>query len=81
MVARWAKIQGYKDLIIESDAQVLISRLSRASIYFFDLDAILGDIIFICSSFCSFSYSHVRSGGNCVAHYPAKVVSFDYEQC
>lgn len=76
----WVKKQGFKDLVIESDAQDLISRLSRASIYFSDLDAILGDIIFIRSSFRSFSFSHVRRGGNFVAHHLAKVVSFGYEQ-
>lgn len=77
----WAKKQGFKDLVIESDAQVLISRLSRTSIYFSNLDVILGDIIFICSSFHSFSFSHVRRGGNFVAHHLAKVMSFGYEQC
>ena len=42
----WAKKQGLKEVIIESDAQVIVSRLSKNAIYYFsDLDAILRDII------------------------------------
>lgn len=50
------KKQGLKEIIIESDAQVLVSRLTRATLYFSDLDAILGDILSLYSSFLSICF-------------------------
>ncbi|XP_010666711.1 uncharacterized protein LOC104883845 [Beta vulgaris subsp. vulgaris] len=76
----WAKKQSLKDIIVESDAQVIVSRLSRAAVYFSDLDGILGDALSLCSCFHSISFSHVKRSGNFVAHHLAKVVPFGFEQ-
>lgn len=81
MAILWAKKQGLRSVIIESDAQVIVSRLARASIFFSDLDSILGDILSLCSFFHDISFSHVRRDENFVAHHLAKVVPFGYEQC
>ncbi|XP_010680492.2 uncharacterized protein LOC104895629 [Beta vulgaris subsp. vulgaris] len=80
MAVLWAKHHGLKEVVIESDAQVLVSRLSSAALFHSDLDAILGDIINLCSWFNIISFSHVRRDGNYVAHHLAKVVPFGYEQ-
>ncbi|XP_010696021.2 uncharacterized protein LOC104908596 [Beta vulgaris subsp. vulgaris] len=75
-----AKQHGLKEVIIESDAQVLVSRLSSAALFHSDLDAILGDIVSLCSWFNVIHFSHVRRDGNAVAHHLTKVVPFGYEQ-
>ena len=80
MAVLWAKHHGLKEVIIETDAQVLVSRLSSAVLFHSDLDAILGDIVSLCSWFNVINFSHVRRDGNAVAHYLAKVVPFGYEQ-
>ncbi|XP_010686471.2 uncharacterized protein LOC104900678 [Beta vulgaris subsp. vulgaris] len=77
----WAKKQGFREVIIESDAQVIVSRLSKSAIYFSDLDAILGDIISLCTDFHAISFSHVKRGGNYAADHLAKIVPFGNEQC
>lgn len=81
MAVCWAKKRVLSKVIIESDSQVIISCLSKAALYFSDLDAILGDIIFLCSDFHTINFSHVKKGGNYDAHHLAKVVPFGYEQC
>lgn len=81
LAVSWARRQGLKKVVFESDAQILISRLSRAAIYLSDLDAILSDILFLVKDFDFASFSHVKRDGNYVAHHLAKVVPFGYEQC
>ncbi|XP_021839141.1 uncharacterized protein [Spinacia oleracea] len=71
---------GLEDVIIETDCQSVVSRLSKNAIYFSDLDTILGDISEISSSFKSISWSHVRRDGNAVAHQIARLVPFGTEQ-
>ena len=76
-----ARSHGVLDVIIESDAKVVIFRLSKAALFFFDLDSILGDVISLSMCFNSISFSHVKRDGNAVAHNLARVVLFGVEQC
>ena len=62
-------------MIFESDYLVATKRLSKAAIFFSDLDAILGDILSMCNAF-----SHVKRDENTVAHNLARVVPFGVEQ-
>ncbi|XP_021721529.1 uncharacterized protein LOC110689108 [Chenopodium quinoa] len=70
---------GFKKVIIVSESQIIISRLSKAVTYFTDLDSILEDVLSICSSFYYVNWSHVRRDGNAVAHYLASLVPFGCE--
>ncbi|XP_048492547.1 uncharacterized protein LOC125493336 [Beta vulgaris subsp. vulgaris] len=81
MATRLAKTHGYGDLIFESDSLVATKKLTKAAIFFSDLDVILGDIVSTCNAFSSVSFSHVRRDGNYVDHNLARVVSFGVEQC
>lgn len=57
-------------MIIESDSQVITSRLSKAYFFYSNLDdAILGDVITLCSDFNSFSFSHVKRDGNSAVYH------------
>lgn len=67
-----------KDLILESDSQVIISRLFKA--YFSDLDFVLEDILMFTSYFDYLLLPHVKRDGNIVAHHLAKLVLFGVEQ-
>ncbi|XP_048496172.1 uncharacterized protein LOC125495481 [Beta vulgaris subsp. vulgaris] len=80
MAARLAKNHGMQEVIFESDSQVVTNRLSRAAVFFSDLDAILGDVFDICRDFISVSFSHVKRDGNSVAHNLARIVPFGVEQ-
>ena len=75
-----AKKYGYEAIILESDSQVLISRLSKAVIFMSDFDSVLEDILSFSSGFSTLIWSHVRRGGNYVAHHLAKIVPFRVEQ-
>ncbi|XP_057248296.1 putative ribonuclease H protein At1g65750 [Beta vulgaris subsp. vulgaris] len=48
MATRLAQAHGYGDVIFESDSLVATKRLTKAAIFFSDLDAILGDILSMC---------------------------------
>ncbi|XP_021769835.1 uncharacterized protein LOC110734081 [Chenopodium quinoa] len=75
-----ARRYGLKHVIVESDSQVTINRLSKAVTYFSDFDSVLDDIMFV-SKFLDFvSWSHVRRDGNVIAHYLARLVPFGSEQ-
>lgn len=60
MAVRWGQNHGLEDVIVESDSQVIISRLTVASMFLWDLDSILGDVIEYYSSFNSVNFSHVE---------------------
>ena len=71
---------GYEQVIVESDRQVLVSRLAKTTVIFSEFDDVLEDILFFSSSLISVRWSHVKRDGNHVAHYLAKIVSFGVEQ-
>ncbi|XP_048501321.2 uncharacterized protein LOC104893963 [Beta vulgaris subsp. vulgaris] len=81
MAVRLAKAQGLANVIIESDSQVVTTRLTTAALYFSDLDTILGDILEICNGFNPISFTHVKRDGNTAAHNLARAVPFGVEQC
>lgn len=60
---------------------MISTRLSKAAIYFANLDAILGDVLSLCNAFESFRFSHVKRDGNSVAHNLTRAVPFGVEQC
>ena len=59
----------------------MTKRLTKETIYFSDLDNILGDVLSLCSVFDSVKFIHVKRDGNAVAHNLARVVPFGVEQC
>ncbi|XP_057249030.1 uncharacterized protein LOC104883940 [Beta vulgaris subsp. vulgaris] len=81
MAARMAKAHGLANIIIESDSQVVTNRLTNETLYFADLDNILGDVLSLCNVFESVKFLHVKRDGNVVAHHLARVVPFGVEQC
>ena len=80
MAIRLARRFGFQEVVLESDSQVLISRLAKGMVYFSDLDSVLEDILMLSSDFISLVWSHVKRDGNTVAHHLAKVVPFGVEQ-
>ncbi|XP_021720022.1 uncharacterized protein LOC110687708 [Chenopodium quinoa] len=70
---------GYEDVVLETDCQVVVNRLSKGAVYFSDLDGILEDILFLCNDFSSFTWAHVKRDGNNVAHHLAKLRPFGVE--
>lgn len=73
---RLGKRYGLTDIIVESDSQILISRLTKGVMYYSDLDSILEDILAFSVSFNSVIWSHVRRDGNLVAHHLARLLPF-----
>lgn len=69
-----------KEMILESDCQGVIKRLSKHALFLSDLDLILHDILASFSSFSSLVWSHVKRDSNFVAHHSAKLVLFGVEQ-
>ncbi|XP_021715186.1 uncharacterized protein LOC110683148 [Chenopodium quinoa] len=63
MAVRLAKRYEFKDIVIESDSQVLVGRLNKGSIFLTDLDGLLEDVFNFCNSFNSTSWSHILKGG------------------
>ncbi|XP_057249391.1 uncharacterized protein LOC130590835 [Beta vulgaris subsp. vulgaris] len=78
---RCARSHGFSDVIIESDAMVVVSRLTKGSLFLSDLDSVLGDVLYLSKSLNSVCFSHVRRDGNAVAHNLARVVPLGVEQC
>ncbi|XP_048503165.1 uncharacterized protein LOC125498893 [Beta vulgaris subsp. vulgaris] len=74
------KRYGLQEIIVESDCQVVIHRLSKSALFLSDLDLVLHDIFSLCSSFSSLSWSHVKRDENFVAHHLAKLIPFGVEQ-
>ena len=80
MALRLADRFGLRHVTLESDSQVLITRLSKAMTYSSDLDSVLDDILAKSCNFLSVVWSHVKRDGNAVAHHLAKLVPFGVEQ-
>lgn len=80
LAAKLGRKYAFDDVILETDCQSLITRLSKGVIYLSDLDGVLGDILDLCSCFKSVNWTHVKRDGNCVAHHLAKLVPFGVEQ-
>ncbi|XP_021736508.1 uncharacterized protein LOC110703056 [Chenopodium quinoa] len=80
LAVRLARRYGCDNVILESDSQVLINRLSKASVYLSDFDVVLEDILLFSSAFLSFTWSHVKKDGNIVAHHLARLMPFGTEQ-
>lgn len=67
------------DVIIESDSQVVTTRLSKEVFFFSDLDSNLGDVLSSCVDFHSIRFLHVKRDENDVIHNLAGVVPFGVE--
>ncbi|XP_048496242.1 uncharacterized protein LOC125495535 [Beta vulgaris subsp. vulgaris] len=81
MALRLTISHGLSHVIFESNLQVVSSKLSKAALYFSDLDPIFGNVLSMCNTFISIRFSHVKRDGNTVAHNLARVVPFVVEQC
>ncbi|XP_048494767.1 uncharacterized protein LOC125494918 [Beta vulgaris subsp. vulgaris] len=80
MALRLGQRYGLKEVIVESDCQTVVSRLSKNAIFLSDLDVVLHSILSSSLSFFSISWSHVKRDGNFVAHHLAKLIPFGVEQ-
>lgn len=60
MALRLADRFGLQNVILESDSQVLITRLSKAMTYFSDLDYVLDDILSLSCNVLSIAWSHIK---------------------
>ena len=72
-----AKRYGYVSIEMEGDALNLSKAVSRRTAGRSTLDLILEDIWLLSDSFVDFSISHVKRGGNTVAHLVARLYPFD----
>ena len=81
LAVRLARDHGLRDVLVESDSQVVTTKLSKVVLFYSDLDFILGDVLALSSEFNSISFVHVKRDGNTVAHNLARVVPFVVEQC
>lgn len=54
------------DVIIEFDAQVVTTRLTKSTLFFSDSNSILSDVLFMCQYFHSISFNHVKRYENYV---------------
>lgn len=79
MATRLEKRYGLHEVIVESDCQTVINRLSKHAIYLVDLDIILHNILSSCVHFNSIVWSHVKRDGNYVAHTLVKLTPFRTE--
>ncbi|XP_021732105.1 uncharacterized protein LOC110698909 [Chenopodium quinoa] len=80
----WALSLGVKfgitNAIIESDCQVIVTRLSKEMVHNTDLDMVLGDAMMQGARYSSLQWSHVRREENVVAHNLANFIPLDLEQ-
>ncbi|KAL2924727.1 tRNA pseudouridine synthase B [Bienertia sinuspersici] len=74
-----AQKHGYKDVLLESDCETIVLRLSKSLFSQLELDLVLKDVLFQ-SSVLSISFLHVKRGGNFIAHHLAKLVPLGIEQ-
>ncbi|XP_048499407.1 putative ribonuclease H protein At1g65750 isoform X2 [Beta vulgaris subsp. vulgaris] len=80
MALRLGKRFGLQDIVVESDCQDVIHRLSQHAIFLADLDVVLSNILASCVCFNSVVWSHVKRDGNFVAHHLARINPFGIEQ-
>lgn len=80
MALRLAKRFGLQEIVVESDCQVVINRLSKKTTFLAAIDLVLQNIISSCDCFVSIVWSHVKRDGNFVAHHLAKLTPFGVEQ-
>lgn len=77
---RLSRRSGLQSIILKSDCQRIINRLSKNHIFLSDLDNILSNILAYCTNFSSLSWSYVKRDENLVAHHLAKLTPFEFEQ-
>ena len=80
MALRLEKCFGIHELIVESDCQIVVSRLSKNAIFLSDLGVVIHSILSSSLYFTSLSWSHVKRDGNFVAHHLAKLTPFGVER-
>ena len=80
MAVRLGSRFGLKDVVLESDCQVIIHRLMKKTFFLSDLDGVLHDILASCATFNTIQWSHVKREGNFVAHNLARLNPFGIEQ-
>ncbi|XP_021767044.1 uncharacterized protein LOC110731501 [Chenopodium quinoa] len=71
---------GHNNAIVETDCQVIITKLMREERHNTDLDMVLSDAMAQSTRYSSLQWSHVKREGNTVAHNLAKFIPFDPEQ-
>lgn len=71
---------GFKEVILESNCQGLVSRLTKGAIYFSDFDSVLGDVLSLSLFFSTIFWSRVKRDGNAVVHHLVRLVPFGVEQ-
>lgn len=76
-----ASEHGLFDVILESDSEILISKMIKGFFMFSVVDSVLEDIVSTSCNFNFLSRSHVKKDGNSVAHHLARLVPFGVEQC
>lgn len=69
---RLARRFGFSKVWLESDSMGIVNKISNAERGFSYLFLFLDDILSLKSLFSEFRVSHVRRGGNCLAHYVAR---------
>ncbi|KAL2901505.1 Petrobactin import ATP-binding protein FpuD [Bienertia sinuspersici] len=80
LAAKLGRRMEFEEVLIETDCKELTSRLSKGATHLTDLDAVLSDVLFLCSSFSRVNWVHVCHDGNFVAHYLARLIPFGDEQ-
>lgn len=80
LALKTAKAQKESHIIMESDCQSIISRLSKGAIYLSELDSILEDSLVRSKDFSALIWTHVRREANTVAHHIARFIPFGEEQ-
>ncbi|XP_021726160.1 uncharacterized protein LOC110693311 [Chenopodium quinoa] len=69
---RKAKAHGLRDIVLEADSLVLVTKMKKGSFSFAAIDGVLEDISSVSSDFSSIVWSHVKRDGNFVAHHLAR---------
>ena len=80
MAVRLGRRFGLRDILVESDCQTIVHRLSKNAIFLADLDLVLHNILSSSMYYSSVAWSHVKRDGNSVAHNLAKLIPFGFEQ-
>ncbi|KAL2944944.1 hypothetical protein RDABS01_033291 [Bienertia sinuspersici] len=80
LAAKLGRRFGFEKVILETDCQELPNRLAKGDAHCSEVDAILGDVLYLCNEFNSVSWSHVGRDGNSFAHHLARIIPFGDEQ-